>query len=167
MVRQGPWARTRSRPRGWRCWWTVCAATSADGGCHGSGYPWGEDGLAEGGEPVGGDGEVAITGAGPSVRAICLGPLPPLFQQLINRVHHASMLAAASRTDGDPRPWEDRQVDQKAAEVTALVADEAMAQRLLGWLVPGGDPLVALSAAEVERFCWYELPRKWDANACE
>jgi hypothetical protein len=32
-----------------------------------------------------------------------------------------------------------------------LVADEAMAQRLLGRLVPDGDSLVALSAAEVER----------------
>jgi hypothetical protein len=51
--------------------------------------------------------------------------------------------------------------------VTALVADEAIAQRLLGWLAPDGDPIVTLSAAEVERFCWYELPRKWDANACE
>jgi hypothetical protein len=48
-----------------------------------------------------------------------------------------------------------------------LVAGEAMAQRLLGWLVPDGDPLVALSAAEVERFCWYELPRKWHANTPE
>ncbi len=49
---------------------------------------------------------------------------------------------------------------RSAAEATALVADEAMAQRLLGWLVLDGDPLVALSTAEVERFCWYELPRK-------
>ncbi|MEV6534174.1 hypothetical protein AB0M86_32025 [Streptomyces sp. NPDC051639] len=48
-----------------------------------------------------------------------------------------------------------------------MVADEAMAQRLLGWLVPDGDPLVALSAAEIERFCWYELPRKWHAGARE
>ncbi|MFE4055367.1 hypothetical protein ACFXP3_03495 [Streptomyces sp. NPDC059096] len=38
---------------------------------------------------------------------------------------------------------------------------------LLGWLVPDGDPLVALSAAEVERFCWYELPRKWHADTPE
>lgn len=51
--------------------------------------------------------------------------------------------------------------------MTALVADQAMAQRLLGWLVPDGDSLVALSAAEVERFCWYELPRKWHADARE
>ncbi|MBT2487741.1 hypothetical protein J7E96_04170 [Streptomyces sp. ISL-96] len=58
-------------------------------------------------------------------------------------------------------------MDQSAAEVTALVADKAMAQRLLGWLVPDGDPLVALSASEVERFCWYELPRKWHADTPE
>lgn len=51
--------------------------------------------------------------------------------------------------------------------MTALVADEAMAQRLLAWLLPDGDPLVALSAAEVERFCWYELPRKWHADPPE
>lgn len=51
--------------------------------------------------------------------------------------------------------------------MTALVADEEMAQRLLGWLVPDGDPLVALSAAEVERFCWYELPRKWHVDTPE
>ncbi|WP_327344216.1 hypothetical protein [Streptomyces europaeiscabiei] len=51
--------------------------------------------------------------------------------------------------------------------MTALVADEAMTQRLLGWLVPEGDPLVALSAAEIERFCWYELPRKWHADTPE
>lgn len=48
-----------------------------------------------------------------------------------------------------------------------MVADEAMAQRLLDWLVPDGDPLVALSAAEAERFCWYELPRKCHADARE
>ncbi|QFQ99426.1 hypothetical protein F9278_28415 [Streptomyces phaeolivaceus] len=48
--------------------------------------------------------------------------------------------------------------------MAALVADEAMAQRLLAWLLPDGDPLVALSAAEVERFCWYELPCKWHAD---
>ena len=54
-----------------------------------------------------------------------------------------------------------------AVEVAALVADEAMAQRLLGWLVPDGDPLVAISVAEVERFCWYELPRKWHADTSE
>ncbi|MFI2373425.1 hypothetical protein [Streptomyces sp. NPDC018833] len=51
--------------------------------------------------------------------------------------------------------------------MTALVADEAMAQRLLGWLVPDGYRLVALSAAEVERFCWYELLRKWHADTAE
>lgn len=45
-----------------------------------------------------------------------------------------------------------------------LAEDKAMAQRLLGWLVPDGDPLVTLSAAEVERFCWYKLPRKWHAD---
>jgi hypothetical protein len=53
------------------------------------------------------------------------------------------------------------------AEATSLVADAAMAQRLLGWLVPDGDPLVALSAAAVERFCWYELPCKWYADTPE
>lgn len=53
------------------------------------------------------------------------------------------------------------------AEVTALVGDKVMAQRLLGWLVPDGDPLVALSAAAVERFCWYELPCKWHAGTSE
>src|SRR5690606_40072240 len=52
---------------------------------------------------------------------------------------------ASSRPDGSPSPWEDRQVGRSAAEVTASVADEAMAQRLLGWLVPDGDPLVARS----------------------
>ncbi|MCX4590270.1 hypothetical protein OG819_10995 [Streptomyces sp. NBC_01549] len=51
--------------------------------------------------------------------------------------------------------------------MTALVADGAMAQRLLGWLVPDGDSLVTLSVAEVERFCWYELPRKWHADTSE
>ncbi|MFE9922140.1 hypothetical protein ACFYQA_11270 [Streptomyces sp. NPDC005774] len=57
---------------------------------------------------------------------------------------------------------------RSAAEVTvALTADKAMAQRLLGRLVPDGDPLVALSAAEVERFCWYELPRTWHADTSE
>ncbi|MBT2456334.1 hypothetical protein, partial [Streptomyces sp. ISL-86] len=54
-----------------------------------------------------------------------------------------------------------------AVEVTVLAADEAMAQRLLRWLVPDGDPLVALSVAAVERFCWYELPRKWPADTSE
>ncbi|MCY0933303.1 hypothetical protein [Streptomyces sp. H34-S4] len=52
-------------------------------------------------------------------------------------------------------------------EVTVLAADEAMAQRLLRWLVPDGDPLVALSVAAVERFCWYELPCKWPADTSE
>ncbi|MFJ9379401.1 hypothetical protein [Streptomyces sp. NPDC101455] len=47
------------------------------------------------------------------------------------------------------------------------MADEAMARRLLGWLVPDGDSLVGLSAADVERFCWYELPRKWHADTPE
>lgn len=66
-----------------------------------------------------------------------------------------------------PRPWEGQKAGRSAAEVTALVADEARAQRLLGWLVPDGDPLVALSAAEVERLCWYEPPRKCHADARE
>ncbi|MCX4784581.1 hypothetical protein [Streptomyces sp. NBC_01264] len=48
-----------------------------------------------------------------------------------------------------------------------LAEDTAMVQRLLGWLVPDGDPLAVLSAAGVERFCWYELPCKWDAAAAE
>lgn len=33
--------------------------------------------------------------------------------------------------------------------------------------MPDGDPLVTLSAAEVERFCWYKLPRKWHADLPE
>ncbi|MFG2997271.1 hypothetical protein [Streptomyces sp. NPDC048340] len=52
-------------------------------------------------------------------------------------------------------------------EVTVLVADKALAQRLLGWLVPDGDSLVELSAAAVERFCWYELPYKWPEDTPE
>ncbi|MEU2994573.1 hypothetical protein ACPCAJ_29145 [Streptomyces griseoincarnatus] len=52
-------------------------------------------------------------------------------------------------------------------EVITLVADKSMAQRLLGWLVPDGAALGVLSAAEIERFCWYELPRKWHADTLE
>ncbi|MFJ7593074.1 hypothetical protein ACIQZO_38000 [Streptomyces sp. NPDC097617] len=52
-------------------------------------------------------------------------------------------------------------------EVTVLAADEAMAQRLLRWLVPDGDSPVALPVAAVERFCWYELPHKWPADTSE
>jgi hypothetical protein len=52
-------------------------------------------------------------------------------------------------------------------EVAALLADTAVAERLLAWLVPDGDSVVGVSAAEVERFCWYELPCKWSADICE
>jgi hypothetical protein len=52
--------------------------------------------------------------------------------------------------------------------VTALVADEVMAHRLLlGWLAPDGDSLVTISAVEVEGIGWYELPRKWRADAAD
>lgn len=37
--------------------------------------------------------------------------------------------------------------------MASLVVDEAMAQRLLDWLLPDGDPLAVFSAAEGERFC--------------
>ncbi|MGK4580362.1 hypothetical protein [Kitasatospora sp. HPMI-4] len=48
-----------------------------------------------------------------------------------------------------------------------LAKDMDLAARLLGWLVPNGEPVASLTTADVERFCWYELPRKWDANPVE
>ncbi|MCX5233549.1 hypothetical protein [Streptomyces sp. NBC_00233] len=38
---------------------------------------------------------------------------------------------------------------------------------LLDWLVPDGQDVSSLSTADVERFCWYELPHKWHADQTE
>ncbi|MFF3359837.1 hypothetical protein ACFYWN_46495 [Streptomyces sp. NPDC002917] len=39
--------------------------------------------------------------------------------------------------------------------------------RLLGWLLPDGDPVSSLAQEDVERFCWYELPVKWAGKPVE